>query len=335
MKIIVDAMGGDNAPEQIVLGAAQAAGQLKEKIVLVGDEQKIREVFAQASLDGNLFEIIKTSEVIGNDEEPAQAVRRKKDSSICVGLHKVKEESGSVFVSAGSTGALLTGSLLYVGRIKGIKRPAIAILIPNKLGKMTMLLDAGANADCKAEYLQQFAMMGSVYMKNLYGVESPKVALLNIGSEAKKGNMLTQEAYDLLADDNNIRFVGNVEGRDVFSASSDVIVCDGFSGNLVLKTIEGTADVLFGGIREILHQTPLTKLAGAVVKKPLKAFAKKYDYTAYGGSPLLGVDGAVIKAHGSSDATAIKNAILAGYEYGKSKIISEILEKGIEKNSNL
>ena len=334
MKIIVDAMGGDNAPKQIVLGAAQAAKHLGKKITLVGNMMQIRDVLKQASIDEGLFEIIGTSEIISNDEEPAQAVRRKKDSSLCVGLNLAKEEKGSVFISAGSTGALLAGALVYMGRIKGIKRPAIAILIPNKSGKMTMLLDAGANADCRAEYLQQFALMGSIYMKNMYRLEAPKVALLNIGTEAKKGNALTKETYELLEKE-DIAFVGNVEGRSLFDGECDVIVCDGFSGNLVLKSIEGTAGVIFAGIKEIMYQSAVTKLAGAIIKKPLKAFAHKYDYTAYGGSPLLGVNGAVIKAHGSSDATAIKNAIFAGHEYGQSKIISEILEKGIEKSTNI
>ncbi len=333
MKIIVDAMGGDNAPEQIVMGAAQAAEELGKKITLVGDVARIQEVLTRYSIQEEWFDFVDAKEVISNEEEPAQAVRRKKDSSLCVGLNLAKEKN-SVFLSAGSTGALLTGALVYLGRIKGIKRPAIAILIPNKLGKMTMLLDAGANADCKAEYLQQFALMGSIYMKNMYQLQAPKVALLNIGTEAAKGNALMKEAYDLLEGE-EIAFVGNMEGRSLFDGDCDIIVCDGFSGNVVLKTIEGTAKMFFGGIKEIMRQSAVIKLAGALMKKPIKAFAGKYDYTAYGGSPLLGVNGAVIKAHGSSDATAIKNAVFAGYEYGQSKIISEILEKGIEKNTNI
>ncbi len=249
MKIIVDAMGGDNAPEQIVMGAAQAAEELGKKITLVGDVARIQEVLTRYSIQEEWFDFVDAKEVISNEEEPAQAVRRKKDSSLCVGLNLAKEKN-SVFLSAGSTGALLTGALVYLGRIKGIKRPAIAILIPNKLGKMTMLLDAGANADCKAEYLQQFALMGSIYMKNMYQLQAPKVALLNIGTEAAKGNALMKEAYDLLEGE-EIAFVGNMEGRSLFDGDCDIIVCDGFSGNVVLKTIEGTAKMFLAVSRKL------------------------------------------------------------------------------------
>jgi glycerol-3-phosphate acyltransferase PlsX len=334
MKLIVDAMGGDNAPEQIVLGAVKAAEELKEKIILVGNEHIIDGVIKKNHISQNLFEIIHAGEVITNNEEPAIAVRRKKNSSLTIGLNLLKEDLNNVFISAGSTGALLAGSLLYPGRIKGIKRPAIAVLLPNTLGRMTMLLDAGANADCKAEYLDQFALMGSVYMKKMYDISFPRIGLLNIGTEDKKGNALMQETFSLLKN-SGLNFMGNIEGRDVLKGLCDVIVTDGFSGNLLLKSIEGTAEVFLGGIKEIIYQNTATKAAGAIIKKPLKEFAMRYDYTAYGGSPLLGIHANVIKAHGSSNSTAFKNAIIAGYHYGKNEILSNIIEIIIEKNDNI
>lgn len=334
MRIIIDAMGGDNAPGQVIIGAKLAAEELGQKITVIGSEDAINQVIEQNNIDKDLFEIVNASEVITNNEEPATAVRRKKDSSVCVGLNLVKDDLDSVFISAGSTGALLAGSLLYPGRIKGIKRPAIAVLLPNVTGGMTMLLDAGANADCKAEYLEQFAIMGSVYMKKMYSIDAPKVGLLNIGTEDKKGNMLMQETFGLLKNA-DINFIGNIEGRDVFKGNCDVIVADGFSGNLILKSVEGTAEVLFSGIKEVMYKSFATKLAGAVIKKPLKQFAKRYDYTAYGGSPLLGINANVIKAHGSSNAEAFKNAIIAGKIYCENKILSDIIKIIIEKNDNI
>ena len=334
MRIIADAMGGDNAPEQVIIGAALAAEELGQKITLIGGLDAICRVIEKNNIDKNLFEIINADEVITNNEEPATAVRRKKDSSICVGLNLVKDDLDSVFISAGSTGALLAGSLLYPGRIKGIKRPAIAVLLPNISGGMTMLLDAGANADCKAEYLEQFAIMGSVYMKKMYNIDAPKVGLLNIGTEEKKGNALMQETFGLLKN-TDLNFIGNIEGRDVFKGNCDVIVADGFSGNLILKCLEGTAEVLFSGIKEVMYKNFATKLAGAVIKKPLKKFSKRYDYTAYGGSPLLGVGANVIKAHGSSNAVAFKNAIIAGKIYCENNILSDIIKISIEKNDNI
>lgn len=334
MKLIVDAMGGDNAPEQIILGATMAALELKEKITLIGNEQIIEGVFIKNNISRDLFEIIHASEVISNNEEPAIAIRRKKDSSLTVGLNILKEDRDNVFISAGSTGALLAGSLLYPGRIKGIKRPAIAVLLPNTHGKMTMLLDAGANADCKAEYLDQFALMGSIYMKKMYDISFPKIGLLNIGTEDKKGNALTQETFGILKN-SGLNFMGNIEGRDVLKGLCDVIVTDGFSGNLILKSIEGTAEIFLGGMKEVIYQNAATKIAGAIIKKPLKEFAKRYDYTAYGGSPLLGINANVIKAHGSSNSIAFKNAVIAGYVYSKNKILSNIIEIIIEKNDNI
>ncbi len=334
MKLIVDAMGGDNAPEQIVLGAAMAAEELKEKIILVGNEHLIDGVIKKNNISQDFFEIIHSSEVITNNEEPATAVRRKKDSSLTIGLNILKEDINNVFISAGSTGALLAGSLLYPGRIKGIKRPAIAVLLPNVLGRMTMLLDAGANADCKADYLDQFALMGSVYMQKMYDISFPKIGLLNIGTEDKKGNALMQETFGLLKN-SGLNFMGNIEGRDVLKGLCDVIVTDGFSGNLILKSIEGAAEIFLGGIKEIIYQNAATKAAGAIIKKPLKEFAKRYDYTAYGGSPLLGIHANVIKAHGSSNSVAFKNAVIAGYNYGENKILSNIIEIIIEKNDNI
>jgi len=334
MNIYVDAMGGDKAPDEIIKGAEKAAKELGEKITLIGDEGAVNEVIKKYDICDKYFEILHSSEVITNNEEPAAAVRRKKNSSICIGLNAVKDNMDSVFISAGSTGALLAGSLLYPGRIKGIKRPAIAVLIPNTAGKMTMLLDAGANADCKAEYLEQFALMGSVYMKKMYGIDRPEIGLLNIGTEDKKGNSLMQETFALLKNA-DINFRGNIEGRDIFKGICDVIVADGFSGNLILKSIEGTAEMLFGGVKEIMYKSVATKLAGAVIKKPLKAFASRYDYTSYGGSPLLGINANIIKAHGSSNSEAFKNAIIAGSVYCKNKILSDIIEIIIEKNDNI
>jgi glycerol-3-phosphate acyltransferase PlsX len=334
MKLIVDAMGGDNAPEQIILGTALASEILNEEITLVGETSTIEKYIETYKLNRERFDIVHASEVITNDDDPATAVRRKKDSSVAVAMQLLKEDHSSVFVSAGSTGALLAGAFVGPGRIKGIKRPAIGIVLPNEKGTMTILLDGGANAECKAEYLEQFAMMGSVYMENMFHMAYPKVGLLNIGTEEKKGSPMVQQAHELLkiAD---VNFVGNIESRDFFSGNCDVIVADGFSGNLVLKTIEGTAETLFREIKDILLKGLPYKIAGALIKQPLKGVATKYDYRNYGGMPLLGVNAGIFKAHGSSDKEAFKNALLAANDFAQSKILEKIKEKMIEKNREI
>lgn len=307
MTIYLDAMGGDNAPIQIIQGAVEAVKEYGIEVTLIGDENVINNLFDNRGLDRKGITIIHASENIEMTEEPVAAVRHKKDSPMVVGCGLVKGSHEDAFVSAGSTGAVLASATLCAGRIKGVSRPALCTIVNIK--KPVAILDNGANADCKPEYLVQFAKMGSAYLKAAAGIENPKIGLLNIGTEDIKGNALIKEAHQLLRNDPTVDFVGNVEASGVFDSAADVIVCDGFSGNVLLKTVEGTAKTVLGIVSDVLHQNILTKLAGLIVKKPLYAKKAILDPKAYGGVPLLGINSTVIKAHGNSDAYAIKNAL--------------------------
>ncbi len=310
MRIAIDAFGGDNAPEGIVAGAAEAAKEFKEaRITLVGDETRIRELLASngaASLPN--VAVRHAAEVIATDEEPVRAVRRKKDASLVVAAAMVKDGEADAVISAGNTGALMTAGLLVVGRIKGIERPALAPMIPTMDGVGVLALDLGANMDATAEQLAQYAVMGSVYRAKVHGLASPRVGLLNVGTEPSKGNEVTKAAYPLF-EAAPIRFVGNVEARDVLHGVCDVLVCDGFVGNVMLKTLEGTASTVFGALKEEFTRNTLRKLAAAILKPGLKKFKDKMDYKEVGAAPMLGLNGIVMKSHGSSDARAIKNAV--------------------------
>jgi phosphate acyltransferase len=306
MRIAIDAMGGDHAPGATVEGAIQAAESWNDTtVILVGDKAQIEPHLTRKPAN---LEIRHTSEVIEADDEPVKAVRRKKDSSMVVAGRMVKEKEADAFISAGNTGALMTTGLLIVGRIQGIERPALAPMIPTMDGNGVLALDLGANMDATAEQLVQYAIMGSIYRSKVHGVVKPRIGLLNVGTEAMKGNELTKAAYPLL-EQAPIHFVGNVESRDVLRAPCDVLVCDGFAGNIMLKSIEGAAGTIFSALKEEFTRTWVTKLAALAVKKGLSQFRRKMDYNEVGAAPLLGVDGLVLKSHGSSSATAFKNAV--------------------------
>ena len=328
MNIYVDGMGGDHAPDAVVKGCVDASKEFKKKITIIGDEEKIHELLQKESYQKDLIEVIPASEIITNNEDPALAIRRKKQSSLVIGLRRVKEEEDSVLVSAGSTGALLAGGTLLVGRIKGIQRPALTVMLPTKKG-FSLLLDSGANVDCKPIYLQQFAIMASIYAEDLLRIKNPKVALANIGTEEKKGNELTKESYQLLKE-TNITFVGNVEARDILQGDVDIIVCDGFAGNMILKATEGVGQFLMDALKETIMSSTRAKIGGLLLKPALKEFKKKMDYTEVGGAPLLGIKGGIIKAHGSSNAKAITSAIKQAIKYQEEKITMKISNKVVE-----
>ena len=307
MKIAVDAMGGDNAPKAVVEGCIEAVLEYGVEVYLVGLKQEIEKYIKKENIESNKIHIIEASEIINNEESPVNAIKRKKDSSMVIGLKLVRENTCDAFLSAGSTGAFLAGSLLKVGRIKGIDRPALAPVIPTTKGGC-MLIDAGANVDCKPKNILQFALMGSIYMEKVMGISSPRVGLLSVGSEEGKGNELTKQSYELLKNC-NVNFIGNIEARDISNGICDVCVCDGFVGNVVLKNTEGLASALMSMIKEEITKTTLSKFGALLLKNSFKGLKKRFDYKEYGGAPFLGIDGIMIKAHGSSDKKAIKNAI--------------------------
>ncbi|MDD4343095.1 MAG: phosphate acyltransferase PlsX [Eubacteriales bacterium] len=322
MRVALDAMGGDKAPAEIVKGALQAVNLYPEikKIFLVGKEEEIKKY-----LNGNAekIEIIDAREVIEMDDHPALAYRKKKDASMTVATRLVKEGRADAIISAGNTGGQMTSSLFVLGRIKGISRPAIATPLPAMKG-ITLLLDSGANADCTVENLQQFALMGSIYAKKVLKKDNPKVSLVNIGSERTKGNELSIKAYEELEKMDNINFTGNIEGREIPQGKADVIVADGFVGNVVLKLIEGMGKTFVSIIKEEVSKSFISKLGAFLMKDALMGLKKKMDYAEIGGAPLLGVDGISIICHGSSDSKAIHNAIRVAIECKKEDYVQEI-----------
>ncbi len=324
MRIALDAMGGDFAPGEIVKGAVQAAEIYPDlEIILVGRGEALRPYLPGGVLPRNIS-IKEASEVVEMAEHPAQAVRKKKDASIVVATRMVKDKEAEAIVSAGNTGAQMAAALLGLGRIRGIERPAIATIMPTLAGGK-LVLDVGANPDAKAEHLLQYALMGSIYAEKILGLPKPRVALLNIGSEEGKGNELTQNTYPLLRK-SPLNFIGNLEGRDVPYGKGDVIVCDGFVGNVLLKTAEGLAGALFELIKKKITATPLRKLGAVAVKPGLKEIAQMMDYAEYGGAPLLGVNGISIICHGSSKAKAIVNAIRVARECVQARFVEQIAE---------
>lgn len=325
MKIAIDAMGGDYAPAEIVKGAVQAAQAYPEtELILVGQPERIAEFLTTADCPRNLS-VREAAEVIGMEEHPAQAVRKKKDSSIVVATRMVKEGEADAVVSAGSTGAQMAAGLLGLGRIKGIDRPAIGTVIPTLEGGK-LLLDVGANPDAKPENLVQYAIMGSIYAEKILGINNPRVALLNIGTEETKGNELAQTTYPLLKEA-PINFIGNLEGRDLPFGRADVTVCEGFVGNVVIKTTEGLAGALFQLIKEKITATTVRKLGALAIKPGLKEIAQMMDYAEYGGAPLLGVNGISVICHGSSKQKAIFNAIRVALECVESQFIEKIRQE--------
>ena len=333
MKIIVDAMGGDNAPQAIVQGALDAHKLHGVEIVLVGraaDVLKAVEACGEKTLPAGV-EIKDASEVVEICDDPATAFKKKKDSSLTVGMNMLKAGEGDAFVSAGSTGAQLAGATLLVKRIKGIRRAAMGPMIP-VVGGRTVLCDCGANADCTPEYLMQFAYLGSYYVRRVCGIENPRVGLLNIGAEESKGDQLRHETYALLkeaGEAGRINFIGNVEANAVMMGEADVVVADGFSGNIMLKTLEGTAKFLLKELKNTLMSSTKTKLAAAMIKNDLNGMKKLLDPSEIGGTPFLGISKPVIKAHGSSDARAICNAVLRAKEFAESGFIADV-ERDIE-----
>jgi len=320
MKIAIDAMGGDNAPEAIVKGAMKAVEHFSDlSIVLVGNEKKIKPLLT----DQKNIMILHTDEVITGEDEPVRAVRRKKNSSMVLAATEVKEGRADACISAGNTGALMASGLFVVGRIPGIDRPALAPTLPTVDGKGFVLLDVGANADSKPENILQSAIMGSVYSEKVRGIKNPRVGLLNIGTEEKKGNELTKQAFELLKEA-NLNFVGNVEARDLLIGVCDVAVTDGFTGNMILKTIEGTALGMFKMLKEALTKNFTSKLAAGILKPNLKELKNKLDYSEYGGACLFGLNAPVIKAHGSSDSQAIFHAIRQATEMVKGDVANTI-----------
>jgi glycerol-3-phosphate acyltransferase PlsX len=320
-RIVVDAMGGDNAPGEIVAGALMAAGGLGVEVFLVGQRAAI-EAELEGAKSSNL-KIVDAPDVIGMDEHPTDAVKGKPNSSINVGLRMVKEGKADAFVTAGNTGASMAAALLTLGRIKGIGRPALATIFPTGEGRLTMLLDVGANADCRPIHLFQFGHMGAAYMERMFKVQSPKVGLLSIGEEDSKGNQLTIEVNEALRK-SRLNFIGNVEGKDLTKGVCDVAVMDGFTGNVVLKTAEGMAELLLGEIRKAVELTPWNRAAGLVLFSELRKVKRRLDYAEYGGAQLVGVDGIVVIGHGRSNGRAVFSAIRAARDAVENKVIETL-----------
>lgn len=329
MKILIDAFGGDNSPEQVIAGSIDALNERQGfTAVFVGKEEVIKDLLKGYKYDQERVEIINAPDVITCEEEPTVAVRRKPDSSICVAFKELKEnDEAKAFVSAGSTGAVLVGATLKLGRIKGVNRPALCPILPTVMGdKKVLLLDSGANADCKAINLFQFALMGTVYAEAL-GIKNPKVALLSNGTEDEKGNMLNHEVFPMLKSAKGINFVGNMEAREIISGDVDIVVTDGFAGNIAIKALEGAISNFLKMLKESIYSTTSGKIGGMFLKKTFKKLKTKVDYNNHGGALFVGVNKAVIKAHGSSGRVAFKAAVLQAVQYADFNIADKITEK--------
>lgn len=327
MKLAIDAMGGDNAPKEIVLGALKAVEAFSDiHITLVGDEKKIKEYIT----GHDRISILHTDEVILGTDEPVRAVRRKKNASMVLAAQQVADGNADACISAGNTGALMASGLFVVGRIEGIDRPALSPTLPTIGGEGFILLDVGANVDAKPEHLLQYAIMGSIYAEKVRGIANPRVGLLNIGSEEKKGTDLTKQSFALLKEAANINFIGNVESRDLLEGAADVVVTDGFTGNMVLKTIEGTAMSVFKMLKTALTGSMKSKLAAAVLKPDLVKLKNSMDYSEYGGAGLFGLKAPVIKAHGSSNAQSLFSAIRQTREMVGNDVTG-LIKKSIEQ----
>ena len=339
MRIILDAMGGDNAPDATIKGAVKAIKDIEAEIILVGNEEiinsKVKEFYGKESISeiSDRIKIHNTTETIEMEDTPTHAIKHKKDSSMVVGFKLLKEEEGDVFISAGNSGALLAGATLLVGRIKGIDRPALAGILPAYHSQL-LLIDAGSNTNCKPINLLQFAQMSTIYLRNTFGIEKPKIGLLNIGTEETKGNELVRESYQLLKEKSgelDINFIGNVEGREAFSGEIDAIVTDGFTGNIFLKTTEGLGKFVKRSLKESFTQDIFTKLSYLIARKPIKSLSKAMDYKSYGGALFLGVKKPVVKAHGSSDEILFEYTIKQAEKFVKNKAVEKMIEE-FEKN---
>jgi len=323
VKIAVDGMGGDNSPRIVVEGSIQALKEFEDlQIIITGKQNEINKELSKYEYDKNKITVVNATEVIDTNDHPVMAIRRKKDSSLVKALNLVKNNEADAIISAGSTGAFMAGSLFIVGRINGIDRPALAPIMPGKNGKF-MVVDCGANVDCKPNNLVQFAHMGKIYFENVLGVKNPSIGLVNIGVEEEKGNELTKATYKLLKNE-AINFVGNIEPRDVPSGNTDIVVCDGFVGNTILKMYEGVSSSIFDVLKSEIMSSTRTKIGGLLLKPIFKEFKTKFDYKEYGGAAFIGVKGICIKAHGSSDGKALKNAIKQAIIFYDNKIIEKI-----------
>ncbi|MCK9604346.1 MAG: phosphate acyltransferase PlsX [Candidatus Omnitrophica bacterium] len=325
MKIVVDAMGGDHAPEVVIEGVIAAVKEYHREVILVGDEEKIKGLLKKSGYTGNEISVYPASEVIEMSESAATSVRRKRNSSIVVGINLVKEGKGDAFFSAGNTGAVVCAATLGLGLLPGIERPGIAIVTPSLKG-ISLIIDVGANIDSKPMHLLQYGIMGSAYLEGIFNKTSPSVGLLNVGEEETKGTDFLKESFELLSK-SKLNFVGNVEGKALFSGKCDVIVCDGFVGNVALKVTEGTAEVIQVFLkRHLLKTNLLGKIGILLLKNTFIQFKKEFNYAEYGGAPLLGVDGVVVIGHGRSNARAIKNAIRVAGEEVERQINQKIVE---------
>ena len=328
IRVAVDAMGGDNAPGEIVKGAVEAVATRNDiKVLLVGQQDVVAEELGKYDYPKEQIEIVHAEEVIETAEPPVMAIRKKKDSSIVVAMNMVKHKEADALVSAGSSGAILVGGQVIVGRIKGIERPPLAPLIPTEKG-VSLLVDCGANVDARASHLVQFAKMGSIYMENVVGVKNPRVAIVNIGAEEEKGNALVKETFPLLKACTDINFVGSIEAREIPHGEADVIVCEAFTGNVILKLYEGLSSTLVGAIKQGMMSSLKSKIGAALALPALKKTLKAFDASAYGGAPLLGLNGLVVKTHGSAKATEVKNSIIQCVTF-KEQDINEKIKKNI------
>jgi glycerol-3-phosphate acyltransferase PlsX len=329
VKIVVDGMGGDNAPAEIVKGAVEASAQTLHEIILVGDETKIINELSKYKYNKDQIKVVHASEVITNEDAPVKAVRTKTDSSMVKGINLIKSGDADLFISAGNTGAIMAAGLFILGRIQGIDRPAIASTYPI-LGKgVSLLVDSGANAECKPNNLLEFAAMGSIYMEKVLNIKKPAVGLVNIGTEETKGTTVLKATYELLSK-SSLNFIGNIEARDIPKGACDVVVCDGFVGNVILKLTEGLAWNILKLIKNKFTEGMLPKVGALLLAGKLKELKSEFDYSEYGGAPILGVKGAVVKMHGSSNANAVKNTIIKGIPYAETNVVQIIQNSVLE-----
>ena len=333
IRVVLDAMGGDNGCAAMVDGAVQAVKEHSNvDVILVGQEEVVRAELGKYTYPEAQITVVHASEVIETGEPPVLAIRRKKDSSIVVGLNLVKKGEADAFVSAGSTGAVLVGGQLIVGRIKGVERPPLGVLIPTTKG-VSLLVDNGANVDARASHLVQFAKMGSIYMENVVGIKNPRVSIVNVGVEEEKGNALVKETFPLLKECDDINFTGNIEAREIPHGGADVVVCEGFTGNVILKLYEGVGSALIGEVKKGMMSTLRSKIGALLVKPALKKTLKRFDAAEYGGAPMLGLNGLVVKTHGSSTAKEVKNTIAQCITFKEQDIVNKMKAKfTVEKN---
>ena len=326
VRVVVDAMGGDNAPGEIVKGAVEAVQAEKDiKVFLVGRQDAVNAELAKYTYDKEKIEVVHAEEVIEMADPPVNAIRKKKQSSLVIGMNMIKHQEADAIVTAGSTGATLVGGQVLVGRIKGIERPPLAPLVPTEKG-VSLLIDCGANVDARPSHLVQFAQIGSIYMENIVGIKNPRVAILNIGAEEEKGNQLVKETFPLLKECPGINFIGSIEAREIPHGGADVIVCEAFAGNIVLKLYEGVAATLLSKVKEGLMSSLRSKIGALLIKPALKQTLKSFDASQYGGAPLLGLNGLVVKTHGSAKAIDVKNSILQCVTFKQQDINGKIKE---------